>query len=315
MLTFNQMSGMVPVKAGWYNAFRPWTLHGAIVPIVLAGFVALHDAGFNWEILDWFMFILVLIGGILLQSAANLLNTYGDFEKGTDTVENHIRSPELVTGELRPKDVRNAGFLCVGITALIGLVLLLYSGWWLLMIGLAGIFGVVMYTLGVSYKYLGLGQISTFFLMGILMPVGTYYTMSGTMTWVPILLGLPNAFFLTGVLSGNETRDYHSDKEAGANTMSGHMSYEGALTYYRTINFIGYPILLIIVAVGVVPVTCLLAVFALYDYRKLYLNSKIEPMDKTSGFLLVPRAFTHNWHFGALLAIGYLIGVGLPLLI
>ncbi len=309
------MSGIIPVKAGWYNAFRPWTLHGAIVPIVLAGSVAFYDGNFEWGLLDWLMFAFVLIGGILLQSAANLLNTYGDFKKGTDTVENHLRSPELVTGELKPKDVRNAGFMCVGITALIGLVLLWYSGWWLLVIGLAGIFGVVMYTIGVSYKYLGMGQISTFFLMGILMPVGTYYTMTGTVTVVPILLGLPNAFTLTGVLSGNEIRDYHSDKEAGANTISGHFSYEGALTYYRTINFICYPILLIIAAAGIVPAACLLAALALYDYRKLYINSKIKPMDKTSGFLLVPKAFTHNWHFGALLAIGYLIGVGFPLLI
>lgn len=309
------MSEIIPVKAGWYNAFRPWTLHGAIVPIVLAGLVALYDAGFNWEILDWSMFILVLAGGILLQSAANLLNTYGDYKKGTDTVENHIRSPELVTGELRPKDVKYAGYACVGITALIGIVLLWYSGWWLLVIGLAGIFGVTMYTLGASYKYIGLGQISTFFLMGILMPIGTYYTMTSTMTAIPILLTLPNAFMLTGVLAGNEIRDYHSDKEAGADTMSGRMSYEGALTYYRIINFIGYPILLIIIAIGTVPVTCLLALPALYDYNRLYKNSKIKPMDKTSGFLLVPRAFTHNWHFGALLAVGYLIGVGLPLLI
>lgn len=309
------MSGVARVKAGWYNAFRPWTLHGAVVPIVLAGMVALYDFNFNWGIFDWFIFSLVMIGGILLQSAANLLNTYGDFKKGTDTVENHTRSPELVTGELKPTDVRNAGLLCVGIVALIGIVLVWYSGWWLLVIGLAGMFGVVMYTLGVSYKYLGLGQPSTFLLMGILMPVGTYYTMTGTITWIPILLTLPNAFTLTGVLAGNETRDYHTDKEAEAKTMSGHMSYEGALRYYRVLNFMCYPILLIVIGFRVIPVTCLLAILALYDYHKLYTNSKTEPMDKKSGFMLVPRAFTHNWHFGALLAIGYLIGVGVPLLI
>lgn len=309
------MSGVAPVKAGWYNAFRPWTLHGAIVPIILAGLVALKDADFNWGSLDWTMFLLILAGGILLQSAANLLNTYGDFEKGTDTVENHTRSPELVTGELRPKDVLKAGFLCVGIVALIGLVLIWYSDWWLLVIGAVGIIGVVTYTLGTSYKYLGLGQISTFLLMGILMPIGTYYTMTGTLTWEPILLGLPNAFTITGVLSGNETRDYHTDKVAGANTMSSHMSYEGSLKYYRVINAMCYPILIVTVMIQAAPYACLLALIGLYDYRKLYRNSLDAPTDKISSRLLVPRAFTHNWHFGTLLAIGYLIGVGVPFLL
>ena len=92
------MSGVRPVKAGWFNAFRPWTLHGAVVPVLIGGAVALHHGSF-----DIIMFILVLIGGCLLQSAANLLNTYGDFKNGIDTVENEIRSPELVTGVLKPK--------------------------------------------------------------------------------------------------------------------------------------------------------------------------------------------------------------------
>ncbi len=309
------MAEVAPVKAGWYNALRPWTLHGAIVPISLAGIVAIADANFSWAFLEWVIFILALTGGILLQSAANLLNTYGDFQKGTDTEENHSRSPELVTGELKPKHVRNAGFLCVGVVALIGLVLIWYSGWWLLAIGIAGMIGVVTYTLGTSYKYMGLGQISTFLLMGILMPIGTYYTMTGTFAWEIVLLGLPNAFTITGVLAGNETRDYHSDKIAGAHTMSGYMSYENALRYYRTINVMCYPILAVILLAHTVPYTCVLAFVALIDYSKLWKNSKKAPTNKKSSFMLVPKAFDHNWHFGALLAIGYLIGVGVPWLI
>ncbi len=309
------MAKVAPVKAGWYNALRPWTLHGAIVPIVLAGSVAIAYANFSWTLLEWVMFLLVLVGGILLQSAANLLNTYGDFEKGTDTVENHSRSPELVTGELAPKHVRNAGFLCIGVVALIGIVLIWYSGFWLLIIGIAGIIGVVTYTLGTSYKYMGLGQISTFFLMGILMPIGTYYTMTGTFVWGVVLLGLPNAFTITGVLAGNETRDYHSDKVAGARTMSGYISYDNALRYYRTINLMCYPILGILLLTHTIPYICVIAFVALIDYSKLYKNSIKAPTDKRSSFMLVPKAFVHNWHFGALLAIGYLIGVGVPLLI
>ena len=29
------MADVRPVKAGWWNVFRPWTLHGAIVPVLI----------------------------------------------------------------------------------------------------------------------------------------------------------------------------------------------------------------------------------------------------------------------------------------
>lgn len=305
------MAKVAPVKAGWYNAFRPWTLHGAVVPVVLGGVVAFNDGFFNWWI-----FILVLAGGILLQSAANLLNTYGDFVKGTDTEDNHSRSPELVSGKMRPKQILGAGLACLAITALIGTVFIWYIGWGILAFGILGILGAGSYTLGVAYKYRAMGQISTFFLMGVLMPAGTYYTMAGAVSLETVILGLPNAFTITGVLSGNETRDYYSDKDACVGTLSGHMSYQGALRFYRTVNAMCYPILAVAIVIGAVPWTCVLAYVALIDYRNLYLNSLKAPEDKRSSFMLVPEAFKHNWHFGGLLAIGYLIGVSVvPVLI
>lgn len=186
------MADVKPVKAGWFNVFRPWTLHGAVVPVLLGGAVAYNDGGFCWWI-----FLMVLVCGILLQSAANILNTYGDFAKGTDTVENETRSPELVTGALSPKKVLYAGLACLGIVALCGLVFIWYIGWGILLFGILGLGGAAMYTVGLSYKYLGLGQIGVFILMGILMPLGTYYVMVGDLSVEVLLLGLPNAFMIT----------------------------------------------------------------------------------------------------------------------
>lgn len=93
------------------------------------------------------------------------------------------------------------------------------------------------------------------------------------------------------------------------------MSYENALKNYRVINAVAYPILLTVVLFQVVPYACLLAFVGLYDYQKVYKASKEAPEDEESNDLLVSTAFTHNWHFGALLAIGYLVGTGLPLLL
>ncbi len=297
------MADVKPVKAGWFNVFRPWTLHGAVVPVLIGGAVAYKDDEFCWWI-----FLMVVVCGVLLQSAANILNTYGDFTKGTDTVENETRSPELVTGALTPKKVLFAGLACLGIVALCGLVFIWHIGWGILIFGILGLGGAAMYTVGLSYKYLGLGQIGVFFLMGILMPLGTYYVMAGELSAEVFLLGLPNAFMITAVLCGNEMRDYYEDKASGVGTLSGRLSYGNGMKLYLFENYVGYAALALLVLTGKAHWACLLAFIAVLDAYKLYDNSRKAPTDPGCSRLLVPMAFNQNWHFGVLLVIGYLIG-------
>ncbi|MDD4185709.1 MAG: prenyltransferase [Candidatus Methanomethylophilaceae archaeon] len=300
------MEEVRPVKAGWYNAFRPWTLHGAVVPVLIGGAVAYHHMpdSFNPAI-----FILILIGGCLLQSAANLLNTYGDFEKGIDTEENHTRSPELVTGALRPRSVLYAGVACLGITALLGLIFIWYSGPEILIIGLAGMAAAGLYTVGVAYKYRGLGQISVFVMMGLLMPLGTYFVLTYQFSPDPAIVGLPNAFFIAAVLCGNEMRDFRTDLEAGIGTLCGRIGYERGLKLYWAENTLPYAILVIVVAAGLAPWTALAAFASLGLWYKLIRNSRKAEDDRRAAFMMVPAAFKLNWVFGALLTAGYLIGI------
>lgn len=296
-----------PVKSGWYNAFRPWTLHGAIVPVVLGGCVAFHDK--NPDLLAACIFVLILIGAVLLQSAANLLNTYGDFKEGLDTVENHSRSPELVTGTLKPKHVLYTGLACIGITALIGIVLIWYVGWGILWFGIAGIIGSAGYTIGPAYKYYGIGQLSCFIMMGMLEHTGTYYVLTGTMTWEAVLIGLANAFLITAVLAGNEMRDFYSDKEGGIKTLSIRLGYDKGMLLYRFECVIAYIIVAVLCIFRIIPWTCLLCFLSLHMLYVVIKNSKEAPNDKKASFMLVPLAFKLNWVFGALLAIGYIVGV------
>lgn len=296
------MADVKPVKAGWYNAFRPWTLHGAIIPVLIGGAVSWKDGFFNI-----YIFILILAGGCLLQSAANLLNTYGDYVKGTDTAENHTRSPELVSGMLKSKDVFLMGFLCLGITALLGLIFIWYSGWTILIVGLLGIGGAALYTIGFSYKYHAMGLVGVFCLMGLLMPLGTYIVLTGGYSWEVVLLSLPNAFMITAVLSGNETRDYYEDKKSNVGTLSGHFSYKHSMYIYLALNSISFPILALLIAIGIAPWQCALAFISLIDLYILAKNCKLAPSDPGHNGLLVPLSFKLNWHFGLLLVIGYLL--------
>ncbi len=300
------MAEVKPVRAGWWNAFRPWTLHGAVVPVLIGGVVAYGEEAFDAA--AWVMLILVLVASCLIQSASNLLNTYGDYKRGTDTVENETRSPELVTGVLRPRNVAMAGFGCLAVDVVLGLIFIWYSGWEIIVYGVLGIAGAALYTVGPSYKYHGLGQFSVFLMMGILMPLGTYCVLAEPFSWEVLMLSVPNAFLITAVLCGNELRDYEEDRKAGVGTLCGRMSYGSARRLYLAEPAVAYAALVLLLVSGVAPWPCVIALIALWDYRALYLDSKSAPGDAKANALLVPLAFRHNWHFGALLVVGYIAG-------
>jgi 1,4-dihydroxy-2-naphthoate octaprenyltransferase len=145
-------------------------------------------------------------------------------------------------------------------------------------------------------------------MMGILMPLGTYYVMSEIVSYEVLLMSIPNAFLITAVLSGNETRDYYEDKKAGVRTLSSLLSYEGSLRLYIALNGIAFPILLVLIFLQAIPWACGLAFLALIDMYILMKNAKGAPNDAKKSRLLVPLSFRLNWHFGLLLVIGYLIG-------
>ena len=302
------MADVRPVTAGWFNAFRPWTLHGAIVPVVLGGVWA-HLNGSD----EWFLFALALIGGVLLQSACNLLNTYGDYESGLDTEENHSRSPELVSGRLRPKDVLHMGMVCIGITMCLGLVMILMTGWGILLFGLAGIAAAGMYTVGLKYKYIGLGLPSVFVSMGLLMPLGTYYLLTGGFSWDLLMVSIPNALMITAVLGGNELRDYVSDKEAGVKTMTIRIGYDRSMFLYRAMNTLPFIIVPALIIAGILPIHTMLVFLALRQWYDMYRNSETASGDPRSGFMMVPLAFKLNWVFGLFLIVGILWGSIFPI--
>ena len=292
-----------PVKAGWWNAFRPWTLHGAVVPVLIGGFIAFRYIEVDAAAVA--IFILTLIAGCLLQSAANLLNTYGDYQKGTDTVENETRSPELVTGVLKPKSVLVVGLGCLALTCLIGVVFIFYIGWKILIFGALAMLGAGLYT--AVYKYHALGQVNIFVMMGVLMPLGTYFVLTGELDWEPVIIGLPNAFLITGVLGGNEMRDYYEDKAADVGTLMGHFSYETGMAIYRFECIIAFVILAVLLITGYAPWSCALAFLSVYDLYVVLVNSGRAAEDKHASFMLVPLCFKLNWHFGVLLSVGYLL--------
>ncbi len=286
------------------NAFRPWTLYTSLGAVGLGAAWAYHDGFWNWLI-----FIVVLAGGCLLQAVSNLFNTYGDFASGIDNVENSVRSPELVQGKLQPKTVLYMGFGCILATCLLGIYLLFAVDWKILIFGVIGIVFAYGYTMGMKYKYHGLGLIFVFILMGEIMVLGSYYALAKTVDWWLLLIAVPNGCLITAILNGNELRDFYSDKAGNLQTLSVKLGYNFSFRLYQCLHILPFVFVLLLVLGRILSPWTLLVFLLIPGLVKVIKNMYKSKTDKQANLNLVIYACKFHWHFMLLMILGILLGV------
>lgn len=206
-------------KTSFIRALRPFSLIVAIATCGLGISLALVEGG-GQNYLAW----LVLMAGVLLQVAVNLINDHRDL------------TSHKFTSQQRRAIKRNTvyGWLVMLVAIVMGLYMVSIRGWPLLLLGIIGVFGAWGYTGGqINYKERGLGILLVFFLMGILLIGGSYYVVAGSYHWNTLWLSLPFSLLSSLLLLSNELRDYEEDLAEGIRTLSVRLGYEvGVKLYY-----------------------------------------------------------------------------------
>lgn len=206
-------------KTRFLSALRPFSLVVAVATCGLGVSLALIDHASD-ATLAW----LVLIAGVLLQIAVNLINDYGDLENFA------------LTASQRWRIKRNAlvGWIIMLIAVLLGLYMVTIRGWPLFVLGVVGVLGAWGYTGNpVNYKQRGLGILFVFLLMGVMLIGGAYYTLTGEYQWEVFCLSLPFSLLSSLLLLSNELRDYEEDLAAGIRTLTVRLGYQvGVKLYY-----------------------------------------------------------------------------------
>ena len=235
-----------------------WSLTASTIPVLVGAAVAAQDGRFTW-----LMLALTLVCGWLLQIATNLLNTYGDFRSGVDTVATLPTAPQLVTGALTPRAVFRAGVSALALAAGLGLAAAALSDWRLLLFAVAGVAGAGGYTTGVRYKYAGLGVPMVFLLMGVLMVLASTYAQSCTLTWKSLIASLPVSLLVAAILHGNDLRDTVSDRAAEIKTATLVVGDQSARALFYALHLAPHLVVLTSVAAGVLPAWTLLTLLSL----------------------------------------------------
>ena len=288
----------------WYQAIRPRVFTASYVPMGLAGIIAVQDGVFNGVI-----FILALIGTMLLQTAANLINEYADYRRGADELKEAGQGMAIKQKILTPESVRNGAILTTVLGCLIGLFLLSQSGNLLWFIGIGGVLVAITYTAGpFPLAYNGLGEIAVAIFMGPAVVVGAYYVMYPAVSHERILelclISLPIALMVAAILHANNIRDMEADRAVNKRTLAVIFGIRFARAEYMFLVIGTYITQIILVLLGMMPATTLLTLITLLEAVRLInifnTSREISLMHQAQG-----RTAKLHGQIGLLIVIGW----------
>jgi 1,4-dihydroxy-2-naphthoate polyprenyltransferase len=199
----------------WLAAARPRTLPAAVAPVLVGSALAAQAGQFDARAAA-----ICLVFALLIQIGTNFANDYYDFRKGADTAQRVGPRRAVAAGLVTPETMKRAMQAVFAAAFAIGLSLIAWGGWWLLLVGVACVACGIAYTGGpYPLGYHGLGDLFVFVFFGLVAVGATYFVQAGTVT-VPVLIAaVAIGALATNILVVNNYRDVATDRAAGKRTL------------------------------------------------------------------------------------------------
>ncbi len=211
----------------WLLAARPKTLTGAATPVILAIALAIAHS----HTITLLPALLCLLFALVMQVDANFINDYYDWRRGNDNPATRLGPDRACTmGWITPTAMRRGIIVTTVIACVIGLPLIIYGGWMMILIGAICVLFCFLYTTALAAK--GLGDLLVIVFFGIVPVAITFYLLTGTVTpWV-ITLAVVCGCVIDNLLIVNNVRDADNDRRDGKNTLVVQIGKRAAIILY-----------------------------------------------------------------------------------
>ena len=230
----------------WWLAARPKTLSGALVPVATAAALAFHTSPLLRH--AWLAGALCTLFAGGMQVASNFINDLIDFERGTDRADRLGPERACQQGWISPRAMRWGIVVVLTLAGIVGLGLLAVV--WeqtplpkpqlamaLLGVGVACMAGAFLYT--TLFSRLGLGDIMVLLFFGLVPVCGTFFALTGTLSWASLWLGLSIGCVVDTLLAVNNFRDRDTDRAVGKRTLVVLLGERGGRGLYLAVGCCG----------------------------------------------------------------------------
>lgn len=220
----------------WVLAARPKTLTGASVPVMIGlslAFSVLGSADFKFV-----PALLCFLFAFIMQIDANFVNDYFDFLGGKDD-ETRLGPPRACAmGWIDVSEMRKGILVTTLLACAVGLPLVLFGGWEMVIIGALCVMFCFFYTTFMASH--GLGDLLVLVFFGIVPVCATYYLQTGTCSWLVFLASIACGLVIDTLLVVNNYRDLDNDRRAGKNTLIVRIGAKGGRILYLMLGGVAF---------------------------------------------------------------------------
>lgn len=200
----------------WVEAMRLRTL-----PVSVAGVAAGAALGLLHDEFRWMPVAVCLLFAVLAQIASNFANEYFDYRDGLDRPGREGPRRGVTEGDISPRAMKRAALGTLAVASLLGLTLLMWGGWWIVLAGIAIVLGALAYSTGpYPLSRHGLGEVAVILFFGVAPVTLTYYLQAGDCPSGVWLASLGVGLLGANVLIVNNYRDREDDAAVGKRTLA-----------------------------------------------------------------------------------------------
>lgn len=197
----------------WIEATRPRTL-----PVSIAGVMGGLACALTYGHFRLLPFLICLVFALLAQVVSNFANEYFDYKSGIDKKGREGFRRGVTEGDIKPQAMKRATYILLITDCLIGCSLIIWGGWWMLLVGVFIALFALAYSAGpLPLSRIGLGDVAVVIFYGLVPVIFTCYLITGSLE--NLKFTIPVAFALgllaDNVLIINNYRDVADDRSAG----------------------------------------------------------------------------------------------------
>lgn len=242
------------------------TLVAGVIPVLLASIYSFY----RYDQVDVVDMVLLMIGMILIQSCANMINDYFDYKRGIDTIDK-ADEKALASGEAKAHHVLIIIAIYLIIDLFIGAYFAYKTHYMVLVIGFMGAMVMYFYSGGKKpISHTPLGEFVAGSTMGFGIMTTVIYIQSGIFNLETTIVALPTAIYIGTILLTNNIADHAEDKKVGRYTLPIHLGIKWSEVLWVVNCHSLLTFTAAFVFVGFYPFETLIAVLLLFPYRPVY---------------------------------------------